>query len=179
MDESLTDRFWIMKHGLQRSYYYYESRRCFWMLFLIVTKAAEFFVGYPAVASLIDGKQGVWIWIRAIIATGSCILTFCKANSRRETLLCQMREMGACLGMMPYRAEDETEELYLKIKTRREKAERKDDVIFEVLDAMCYNKACKTLGATERWRIGSLQKFFGWWLPIPYTMNAEMEISHA
>ena len=32
-----------MKHGLQRSYYYYESRRCFWMLFLIVTKAAEFF----------------------------------------------------------------------------------------------------------------------------------------
>jgi len=89
--------------------------------------------------------------------------------------LCQMREMGACLGMMPCRSEDETEELYLKIKTRRERAERKDDVIFEVLDAMCYNKACKTLGATERWRIGSLQKFFGWWLPIPYTMNAEME----
>ena len=85
----------------------------------------------------------------------------------------------ACLGMMPCRSEDETEELYLKIKTRRERAERKDDVIFEVLDAMCYNKACKTLGATERWRIGSLQKFFGWWLPIPYTMNAEMEISHA
>ncbi len=144
------------------------------MLFLIVTKAAEFFVGYPAVASLIDGKQGVWIWIRAIIATGSCVLTLCKATSRRETLLQQMREMGSCLGMLPYRSEDETEELYLKIKTRREKAERKDDVILEVLDAMCYNKACKTLGAAERWRITPWQKFFGWWLPLPFTTDAQI-----
>lgn len=164
-----------MKHGLQRSYYYYESRRCFWMLFLIGTKAAEFFVGYPAVASLIDGKQGVWTWIRAIVATGSFVMTLCQATSRRDTLLHQMREMGACLGMLPYRLEEETEELYLKIKTRREKAERKDDVIFEVLDAMSYNKACKTLGATERWRISPWQKFFGWWLPIPYTVNAEKD----
>ena len=164
-----------MKHGLQRSYYYYESRRCFWMLFLIGTKAAEFFVGYPAVASLIDGKQGVWTWIRAIVATGSFVMTLCQATSRRDTLLHQMREMGACLGMLPYRLEEETEELYLKIKTRREKAERKDDVIFEVLDAMSYNKACKTLGATERWRISPWQKFFGWWLPIPYTVNARID----
>lgn len=144
---------------------------------MILTKAAEFFLGYPAVVSLIDGKRGVWIWIRAIVATGSFVLTLCQAASRRDTLLHQMREMGACLGMLPYRSEDETEELYLKIKTRREKAERKDDVNLEVLDAMSYNKACKTLGAVERWRISPLQKFFGWWLPIPYTMSAEMECS--
>ena len=145
------------------------------MLFLIGTKAAEFFVGYPAVASLIDGKLGVWTWIRAIVATGSFVMTLCQATSRRDTLLHQMREMGACLGMLPYRSEEETEELYLKIKMRREKAERKDDVIFEVLDAMSYNKACKTLGATERWRISPWQKFFGWWLPIPYTVNARID----
>ena len=112
---------------------------------------------------------------QTIVATGSFVMTLCQATSRRDTLLHQMREMGACLGMLPYRSEEETEELYLKIKTRREKAECKDDVIFEVLDAMSYNKACKTLGATERWRISPWQKFFGWWLPIPYTVNAEKD----
>jgi len=145
------------------------------MLFLIVSKTAECFIGYPAVASMIEGEFGIWIWVRAIVAVGTFILTLCKATSRLDILNGQMREMRTCLSMLPYRSEDETEELYLKVKTRREKAERKDDVIFEVLDAMCYNKANKTLGVAERLRITPLRKFFGWWLPLPYTMNAELE----
>jgi len=86
-----------------------------------------------------------------------------------------MREMHECLGMMPYREKDETEKLYRSIKGRREEAEQKDDVVFEVLDAMCYNKASKTLGAQEKYRITKMQKFFGWWLPLPFTTEAQLE----
>jgi len=156
VNKSLTDRFWEMRHGLQRSYYYYESRRCFWILFLITTKALEFGLGYPAIADLINGKSGVWLWIRFGVAVSSFIFTICRGAQRIKTLGCQMREMHECLGMMPYREKDETEKRYKAIKEKREKAERKDDVIFEVLDAMCYNKACKTLGAIERYRITKL-----------------------
>ena len=86
-----------------------------------------------------------------------------------------MRAMHECLGMMPYREKDETEKRYKAIKEKREKAERKDDVVFEVLDAMCYNKANKTLGAPEKYRITRTQKFFGWWLPLPFTTEAQLE----
>lgn len=175
MNDSLSDRFWVMRHGLQRSYYYYEARRCFWMLFLIPTKALEFWVGYPAIVDLVDGKSGVWLWIRSGVAVLSFLLTLCKATQRIKTLGFQMRVMHECLGMMPYREKDETEKLYKAIKAKREKAERKDDVVFEVLDAMCYNKACKTLGAPERCKLNALQKFFGWWLPLPCTTNAQIE----
>ena len=174
VDKPLTDRFWEMRHGLQRSYYYYESRRCFWMLFLITTKALEFWIGYSPIADLINGESGVWLWIRSSVAVLSFILTSCNATQRITTLGDQMREMHECLGMMPYREKDETEKRYKAIKEKREKAEQKDDVIFEVLDAMCYNKACKTLGATERWKLTIIQKFFGWWLPLPFTTNAQL-----
>ena len=145
------------------------------MLFFISTKGLEFWIGYPAIADLINGKSGIWLWIRSVVAVLSFILTLCRATQRIKTLGYQMREMHACLGMMPYREKDETEKLYRSIKGRREEAEQKDDVIFEVLDAMCYNKACKTLGVAERYRITKLQKFFGWWLPLPFTTNAQLE----
>lgn len=145
------------------------------MLFLVATKAFEFGLGYPAIADLINRKSGVWLWIRSGIAVLSFILTICKATQRIKTLGYQMREMHECLSMMPYREKDETEKRYKTIKEKREKAERKDDVILEVLDAMCYNKASKTLGAQEKYHITTAQKIFGWWLPLPYTTNAQLE----
>lgn len=92
-----------------------------------------------------------------------------------KVLFARSENRCASLGMLPYRSEDETEELFLNVKTRREKAERKDDVNLEGVNAMSYNKASKTPGAVERWRISPLQKFFGWWLPTPCTMNTSRE----
>lgn len=86
-----------------------------------------------------------------------------------------MRTMRDCIGLMPYREKDETEKRYKAIKEKRETAERKDDVVFEILDAMCYNKACKTLGTPERCKLTAIQKFFGWWLPLPCTTNVQIE----
>ena len=145
------------------------------MLFLITAKALEFWIGYPAVADLINGRSGIWLWIRSGVAVLSFILTLCKATQRIKRLGYQMRAMHECLSMMPYREKDETEKRYKAIKEKREKAERKDDVILEVLDAMCYNKASKTLGAQEKYHITKTQKFFGWWLPLPFTTEAQLE----
>ena len=161
-----------MKHGLQRSYYYYESRRCFWVAFLLVSKGLEAGLAYFAWAK---SDSRVYSLVGLFGALASSVLTTCKAESRLKTLAQQMRTMRDCLGMMPVRAKDETAELYQLIKKKREQAERKDDVVFAVLDAMCYNKASMTLGATERYKIGFCQRLFGWWLPWPYPVDAKLE----
>jgi len=145
------------------------------MLFFITTKALEFWIGYSPIADLINGESSIWLWMRSGVAVLSFLLTLCEATQRIKTLGYQMRAMHECLGMMPYREKDETEKRYKAIKEKREKAERKDDVVFEVLDAMCYNKANKTLGAPEKYRITRTQKFFGWWLPLPFTTEAQLE----
>ena len=175
MDKSLTDRFWEMRHGLQRSYYYYESRLHFWVLFLFLTKSIEFLVGYPAVKSLFQGSDYGWNIILTIGAGASFLISFFEAHKRIKILRMQKRVMGDCLAMMPSDDSCGDDDLYAKIKSKRVKAERKDDVILEVLDAMCYNKASKTLGAQEKYHITKTQKFFGWWLPLPFTTEAQLE----
>ena len=175
MNKSLTDRFWKMRHGLQRSYYYYESRLHFWVFFLFLTKSIDFLVGYPAVKSLLKGSDYGWNLILTIGATASFLISFFKAQKRIKTLRVQKRTMGDCLAMMPDNDSCGDEDLYAKIKSKRVKAERDDDVILEVLDAMSYNKASKTLGAQEKYRITRTQKFFGWWLPLPFTTDAQLE----
>lgn len=166
-----------MRHGLQRSYYYYESRLHFWVLFLFLTKSIEFLVGYPAVKSLLIGSDCWWNIVLTLGATASFLISFFEAHKRIKTLRIQKRAMGDCLAMMPEADSSGAEDLYAKIKSKRVKAERKDDVILEVLDAMCYNKASKTLGAQEKYRITKTQKFFGWWLPLPFTTEAQLEES--
>ena len=168
MEKPLTDRFWEMKFGLLRSFYYYEARLLFWCGALTICYIVETAVIILGLFQLIPGE-----WKTAVAMVLALVGTTLGGHRRIKTLRNQKRTMGDGLALSPYREKDETEKLYRQVKGMREKAERNDDVLFETLDAMCHNKACMTLGVPERYPISTMRAFWGWWLPIPYPRNIE------
>ena len=171
MEKTLQERFWEMKFGLLRSFYYYESRLLFWCMALTTFYIFNAFAGILALLEIIPYE---WKFVGgAMVALGGSTL---EGHKRIKTLRIQKRAMGDCLAEIPYREKDETEKQYRLVKGMREKAERKDEVLFETLDAMCHNKACMTLGVAERYRISALRAFWGWWLPIPYPKDMKPDL---
>ena len=170
MDKPLADRFWEMKFGLLRSFYYYEARLLFWCGALVLCNIIEAIIFVLFLFQVVPGE------LKSIVTTAVTLIgTNLGGYKRIKTLRIQKRAMGDCLSQLPYREKDETEKLYRQVKGKREKAERKDDVLFETLDAMCHNKACMTLGVPERYPISAMRAFWGWWLPIPYPQKFQPE----
>ena len=166
MTRSLTDRFWELKFGLQRSFYYYEARLLFWCGITVFLSIVE-----TAVAILYKFEVLPGNWWAAIGMVVLLVGTTLKGTRRIKTLRSQKKAMAKCLSKIPYRENDATEKIYRKVKEEREKAELADDVLFETLDAMCHNKACMTLRVPERYPIRTMRAFGGWWLPLPYPKN--------
>ena len=166
MTRPLRDRFWEMKFGLQRSFYYYEARLLFWCGITVFLSIVETAVAILCLFEVLPGN-----WRAAIGMVVLLVGTTLQGNRRIKTLRGQKKAMAKCLSKIPYRENDATEKIYRKVKEEREKAELADDVLFETLDAMCHNKACMTLGVPERYPISTMRAFWGWWLPLPYPNN--------
>ena len=168
MEKALTERFWEMKFGLLRSFYYYEARLLFWSGALTICYIVDAAIVILYLFQVITGE-----WKTASVTALVLIGTTLGGHKRIKTLRRQKRIMGDCLSRTPYREKDETEKLYQEIKNKREAAERHDDILFETLDAMCDNKARMTLAVTGRYEISVMRAFWGWWLPLTYPKNLQ------
>lgn len=169
MGKSLSERFWEMKFGLQRSFYYYEARLSFWEGAKKICEIANVVILILCLFNVLPGESKI------VIGTLLTLIgTTLGGEKHIKTLRDQKRAMGDCLSMIPYLKKDATEQLYKEIKRLRETAEREDNVLFETLDAMCDNKARMTLGVPARYQISAVRSFLGWWLPLPYPKNMQL-----
>ena len=168
MEKALTERFWEMKFGLLRSFYYYEARLLFWSGALTFCYIVEAAIVILCLFQVIPVE-----WKTASATALALVGTTLGGYKRIKTLRRQKRAMGDCLSLTPYREKDETGKLFQKIKNKRESAERQDDILFETLDAICDNKARMTLGVADRYEISGMRAFWGWWLPLPYPKNLQ------